>query len=51
MTMNPTEDTNTETMTAEMEETRDEEQLANEPEVLDEVLIEEVGIDGMCGVY
>lgn len=24
---------------------------ADEPAILDEVMIEEVGIDGMCGVY
>lgn len=34
-----------------LEERREDEGAEAPPEVLDEVLIEEVGIDGMCGVY
>lgn len=31
--------------------TRDEKKDAEEPEVIEEIVIEELSIDGVCGVY
>jgi mycofactocin precursor len=33
------------------EEAREEAALAEKPEVSEEIMIEEINIDGMCGVY
>jgi mycofactocin precursor len=38
-------------MLAEDQETQDIEELSDEDVAVDELLVEEVSIDGMCGVY
>jgi mycofactocin precursor len=34
-----------------MEITKDESPAAEEPQVLEEIVVEELSIDGVCGVY
>ena len=34
-----------------VEETRDVQQVNSEPQILEEICVEELAIDGICGVY